>query len=69
MSHMKGKIIEIYVKDGSTTGKVLVDGSYLHVPLLLLLNAKVGDEIIIDAGIALSRVQEKHTSKTKLHHA
>ncbi len=69
MNQMKGKLTEIYIKDGSTTGKVLVDGSYFHVPLLLLLNAKVGDEIIIDAGIALSRVSEKHTSKPKVHHA
>ncbi len=51
---MKGEIVEILVKDGSTVAKVLVDGSYLQVPLLLLMNAKVGDFVIIDAGIAIS---------------
>ncbi len=53
---MKGEIVEILVKDGSTVAKVLVDGSYLQVPLLLLMNAKVGDFVIIDAGIAISKV-------------
>ncbi len=66
---MKGEIIEIYVKEGSTMGKILVDGSYFHVPLLLLLNAKVGDTVLIDAGIAISKVPEKQNSKPKLQRA
>ena len=56
-----GEIVEIYVNDGSTTAKVLVDGALVTVPLLLLMNARVGDHILIDAGIALSRV-EYHSS-------
>ncbi len=69
MNPMKGEIVEIYVKEGSTVGKVLVDGSYFHVPLLLLLNARVGDQVLIDAGIALSKVPDKQSPKPKLQHA
>ncbi len=63
MNPMKGEITEIYIKEGSTMGKVLIDGSYFHVPLLLLLNAKVGDQVLIDAGIAVSKVSDKHSPK------
>ncbi len=60
MDHrMKGEITEIYIRDGSTLAKVRVDGSYLHVPLLLLMNARVGDHVVIDAGIAISNVERK----------
>jgi len=60
MDHrMNGEIVEIYIRDGSTLAKVRVDGSYFHVPLLLLMNARVGDHVIIDAGIALNRIDRK----------
>ncbi len=55
MNHrMSGEIVEIYVREGSTMAKVLVDGSYFHVPLFLLLTARVGDHVIVDAGIAVA---------------
>ena len=56
MHPMTGEIVEIYLHEGSTTAKVRVDGSFVTGPLLLLLNARVGDRVLIDAGIALSRV-------------
>jgi hydrogenase maturation factor len=60
MDHrMKGEIVEIFIKDGSTLARVRVDGSYLEVPLLLLMNARVGDQLIIDAGIAISKIERK----------
>jgi len=70
MDHrMKGQIIEIYVKDGSTLAKVLVDGSYFHVPLLLLMNVCVGDHVVIDAGIALSKIERKAKDKHPIESA
>lgn len=64
MDHrMKGEIVEIYIRDGSTLAKVRVDGSYLNVPLLLLMNARVGDHVAIDAGIALSKVEPRSRTK------
>lgn len=62
MNPMTGEIVEIFIKEGSTTAKVRVDGSMMNVPLLLLMNARVGDHILIDSGIALSLV--KYRSKS-----
>ena len=56
MNAVTGKIVDIYVKEGSTTAKVEVDDSFTEVPLLLLMNARIGDQILIDAGIAISRL-------------
>jgi hydrogenase maturation factor len=64
MDHrMKGEIVEIFIRDGSTVAKVRVDGSYLHVPLLLLMNVRVGDHVVIDAGIAISKVEHRIKAK------
>ena len=60
MDHrLKGKITEIFVLDGSTCARVLVDGSYITVPIFLLMNARVGDQIIVDAGIAITKIERK----------
>jgi len=60
MDHrLKGEITEIFVLDGSTRAKVLVDGTYLTVPIFLLMNAAVGDQIVIDGGIALSKIERR----------
>jgi len=60
MDHrLKGEITEIFVQDGSTRAKVRVDGSYLNVPIFLLMNAVVGDQIVIDGGIAVSKVERR----------
>ena len=56
MHPVTGEIVEIYLQEGSTTANVRVDGSFIAVPLLLLMNARVGDHILIDSGIALSRL-------------
>ena len=60
MHPLKGELIEIYIAEGTTSGKVRVDGSILHVPLLLLMHARVGDEVLVDAGIALSVTNPGH---------
>ncbi len=51
---MSGEITEIFVREGSTVAKVRVDGTYFHVPLFLLMSARVGDTVVIDAGVAVT---------------
>lgn len=57
--HLTGEIREIFVLDGSTCARVLVDGSYITVPIFLLMNARVDDQIVVDAGIAITRIERK----------
>jgi len=69
MNAVTGKIVDIYVKEGSTTARVQIDDSFTEVPLLLLMNARIGDQILIDAGIAISRLnlQTSHQRSTRKH--
>jgi len=69
MHPLTGEIVEIYLENGSTTAKVRVDGSYITVPLLLLMNARVGDHLRIDAGIALSLVSYHRVEEPVLVHS
>ncbi|HUL45025.1 MAG TPA: HypC/HybG/HupF family hydrogenase formation chaperone [Bacteroidota bacterium] len=64
MNAVTGKIVDIFVKEGSTTAKVQVEDSFTEVPLLLLMNARIGDQILIDAGIAISRLN-LHAARQK----
>ena len=45
MNVLTGKIVEIYLEDGKTMGKVRVGGAMTNVALMLLMNAKVHDRI------------------------
>lgn len=58
MSLVSGAILEIYVEDGITMAKVNVKGAFVRVPVLLLSQASVGDVVLIDSGVAISRVKE-----------
>lgn len=58
MSLVSGAILEIYVEDGITMAKVTVKGAIVRVPVLLLSQASVGDVVLIDSGVAISRVEE-----------
>jgi hydrogenase maturation factor len=42
-----------------TIGKVNVRGAYVKVPLTFLLQAKVGDTIVIESGVAISRSESQ----------
>jgi hydrogenase maturation factor len=57
MNVLTGEVVEIYVEDGKSMGKVSVNGAFAHVALMLLMDAKVGDTVLIDSGVALSRVE------------
>ena len=59
MNVLTGKIVEIYLEDGRTMGKVRVGGAITNVALMLLMNVKVHDRVVIDSGIALSKINEE----------
>jgi hydrogenase maturation factor len=54
-----GRIVEIYVEDGVTKAKASVSGAFIRVALTLLMNARVGDEILIESGVAISSVNNE----------
>ncbi len=56
MKQGMGEIVEILVKEGKPMGRILIDDEIVEVPLLLLLDARVGDRVDVDAGIAISVV-------------
>ena len=63
MNIITGKIEEIFVSEGMTMGKVSVRGAYLRVPLTFLMSAEVGDTIVIESGVAISKSEQEHASK------
>jgi hydrogenase maturation factor len=62
MNIITGQLEEIYVNDGMTMGKVSVRGAYLKVPLTFLMSARVGDMIVIQSGVAISKTEQEQTS-------
>lgn len=63
MNIMTGQIEEIFVNDGMTMGKISVRGAYVKVPLTFLMSAKVGDTILIESGVAISKSEQEQTTK------
>jgi len=59
MNVVSGLIEEIYIEEGSTMAAVNVEGAFMRVPLYFLPHAHVGDEILIDSGVAVSNVRIK----------
>jgi hydrogenase maturation factor len=62
MNVITGQLEEIYVNDGMTMGKISVRGAYLKVPLTFLMSARVGDTIVIQSGVAISKTEQEQTS-------
>jgi O-acetylhomoserine/O-acetylserine sulfhydrylase-like pyridoxal-dependent enzyme len=52
MSRTSGMIHEIFVEGGVTKARVSAGGNHITVALTLLLDARVGDEVVISSGIA-----------------
>jgi hydrogenase maturation factor len=63
MNPISGQIEEIYVHEGMTMGKVNVRGAFLRVPLTFLMDARIGDTIVIESGVAISKTEPEHPSK------
>lgn len=64
MTLLTGIIQEIYVKDGTTIARVSIKGAQVHVPLYFLPEAGVGDEVLIESGVAISRIQPQNIEET-----
>jgi hydrogenase maturation factor len=63
MNIVSGEIVEIYIHEGTTMAAVSVGGAVMRVPILLLSDAKVGDVVLIESGIALSRIEHERVSE------
>jgi hydrogenase maturation factor len=59
MSPLTGEIVEIYADTWTLMAKVRVGGAFMHVPLQFLPNAKVGNRIMIEGGVAIAIVEDK----------
>ena len=59
MNLVSGRIEEIYVDEGMTMGKVNVRGAFMRVPLTFLVEARVGDTIVMESGVAISRTEQE----------
>jgi hydrogenase maturation factor len=58
MNLVTGKIMEIYIEGGTTKAKVSVGGACCRVVMTLLIDARVGDTVLVDSGVAISTVQQ-----------
>ena len=57
MNVASGRIVEIYLDGGIAKAKVNMGSAHVHVPLMLLMEARVGDQIVIQSGLAISKVE------------
>ena len=60
MNLLTGVVEEIYMQEGTTMGRVSIKGATLRVPLVFLPDAVVGDTVLIESGVAISRVQPQN---------
>ena len=57
MNLVTGKIAEIYIEGGITKARISVGGAQCRVIMTLLMDARVGDEVLIESGVAISKVE------------
>jgi hydrogenase maturation factor len=60
MHLVSGRIEEIYVKDGMTMGRLNVRGAIMSVSLTFLMEARTGDTVLVESGVAISRTELEH---------
>jgi hydrogenase maturation factor len=63
MKPKSGRITEIFLEDGIPRATVRIGEVALPVTLTLMMDVRVGDEILIDSGIALSRIRASLAAK------
>jgi hydrogenase maturation factor len=63
MNLVNGRIAEIYIEGGTTKARVSVGGAQFRVVMTLLMDAHVGDNILIDSGVAISTVRTIETKE------
>ena len=57
MNLVTGRILDIYIEGGITKAKVSVSGAQFRVVMTFLMDARVGDDVLVDSGVAISTVQ------------
>lgn len=63
MNLLSGQIEEIYVDDGMTMGKINIRGAILKASLTFVMNAKVGDIVLIESGVAISKTEREQANR------
>lgn len=56
MTLVTGKIVEVDEDGGYRMGKVSVDGAVIRVPLMLVPDARLGDVVLMEGGVAVGVV-------------
>jgi hypothetical protein len=55
MNLLYGQIVEITSEDGMRVGKIQVAGAFKKISLELIVEAQIGDRVLVCDGIALSK--------------
>jgi hydrogenase maturation factor len=53
MNLLSGRLVDIFIEDGVAKGKVKIGGAFTNVVLTLLPEARVGDTVLVDSGVAI----------------
>ena len=64
MNAFAGRLVEIYIEDGTTFGIVEVDGMSKKTLLTLILDAHVGDQITVESGMGVSILHDGDEEET-----
>lgn len=65
MNRTTAKIEEIFVEGGVTKARVVANGKHLSVALTLMLDARVGDEVVLESGFAFPRPVTRYTRSSE----
>jgi hydrogenase maturation factor len=64
MNLLTGRIAEIFIEGGITKAKVSVGGAHFKVAMMLLMDAKVGDKVMVESGVAISKLNSPEERET-----
>ena len=64
MNLLTGRIAEIFIEGGITRAKVSVGGAIFKVAMMLLMDARVGDRVMVESGVAISKVDSSEEEET-----
>ena len=64
MTDLTGEIVDIYLDGGSAKAEVRVGGKTLRVPLTLLMEARVGDTVVVQSGMAVARAGKRRKKES-----
>ncbi len=61
MNLVSGRVEEIYEQGGIMMGRVNVRGAIIRASLALLLEVQVGDVVLVESGVAISKIDLNNT--------